>query len=80
MLNERLLTAPEVAKLLNVEVATIYAWAQRRQIPFQKVGRVLRFDPLKLEQWLADQAWPPGEELVQHPVRGPNVGKGRADD
>jgi excisionase family DNA binding protein len=53
---ETLLTPAEAAHRLRVSVSTLYTWAYRRQIPFQKVGGALRFSPQALEQWLAGQA------------------------
>jgi excisionase family DNA binding protein len=40
------LTAEELAKVLQVEKTTIYAWVKARppKIPFLKVGRFLRFN------------------------------------
>ena len=56
---ERLLTPVEAADLLRVELDTVYTWVSQRRIPFQKVGRALRFSPIALRSWLAEQAWPP---------------------
>ena len=62
---ERLLSPSEASGLLGVSVSTIYTWAYRRQIPFQKVGRALRFSPEALREWLASQAWsPPSDPLI----------------
>jgi excisionase family DNA binding protein len=58
---ERLLTPSEAAERLGVRVSTLYTWAYRRQVPFQKVGRALRFSPTALAKWLAHQAWSPQE-------------------
>jgi excisionase family DNA binding protein len=55
---EHLLKPIEAARLLNVSVQTLYTWANRRQIPVQKVRGALRFSPSALEGWLATQARP----------------------
>jgi len=52
---ERLLTVEETADLLRVKRATLYTWVARRQIPFQKVGKALRFAPDALAAWLRAQ-------------------------
>ena len=52
----KLLTVPEAAELLSVKPRTIYAWVAERRIPFQKAGRLLRFDQAKLLAWAASQA------------------------
>jgi excisionase family DNA binding protein len=56
---EKLLKPSEAAALLGVKVSTLYAWAARRQIPTQRVGRSLRFSPSALSKWLATQARSP---------------------
>jgi excisionase family DNA binding protein len=55
---ERFLSPQEAAELLGVKTSTLYTWAYRRQIPSQKVGRLLRFSPSALTAWLMAQARP----------------------
>lgn len=52
MLNEsvnmaawRLLDLHEMASLLSVSPKTLYYWVSRREVPFTKVGRHIRFNP-----------------------------------
>ncbi len=52
---EKLLSPQEAAELLGVQVCTVYTWAYRRQIPSQKVGRLLKFSPAALQKWLKEQ-------------------------
>src|SRR5438132_892379 len=47
---ERLMTPVEAAELLRVELDTVYTWVSQRRIPFQKVGRALRFSPRALAE------------------------------
>jgi excisionase family DNA binding protein len=54
---EHLLRPSETADILGIKVSTLYTWVARREIPFQKVGRALRFAPSALTKWLARQAW-----------------------
>jgi len=56
---ERFLSPQEAAELLGVKASTLYTWAYRRQIPAQKIGRLLRFSPSALNEWLRAQARPP---------------------
>ena len=46
---QRLLTVQEAARYLAVSVSTLYGWVWQRRIPFVKIGRALRFDPLDLK-------------------------------
>ncbi len=52
---EKLLSPQEAADLLGVKICTVYTWAYRRQIPSQKVGRLLKFSPSALQGWLKGQ-------------------------
>ena len=54
-MNERILTAREVAKYLRVPKTTLYYLAQSRRIPAFKVGRHWRFKLAKLEAWIDRQ-------------------------
>lgn len=49
-----LLTEEDVAKQLNVSVATLRRWRLERRGPqFIKVGSLVRYRPEELEAWLA---------------------------
>jgi excisionase family DNA binding protein len=41
----------EVAAFLGIKAQTVRDMVYRRSIPYRKVGRCLRFDPLEIEQW-----------------------------
>ena len=56
------LTYKEVANLLNISEITLRKWVCERNIPFLKLGRSVRFDPVVLERWLKMQSIP-AEEL-----------------
>jgi excisionase family DNA binding protein len=45
-----LLTAAQVAERWQVPVRTVYAWANRNAIPHHLAGRLLRFDPVEVEE------------------------------
>ncbi len=52
----QLLSVPELAKLLQVPVPTIYRWRHRGEGPDPiRVGRYLRFDPADVTAWLQDR-------------------------
>jgi len=38
------ITIQELSRLLNIPVGTIYYWTSKKQIPFIKFGRHIRFD------------------------------------
>lgn len=47
-----LLTIPEVAELLKVSVSMVRRLQQRRQLPFIKVGRSVRFVSSDIDAYL----------------------------
>jgi excisionase family DNA binding protein len=54
-LPKRLLTIQEVAELTGVSVTTLYKWVSHRKIPHIKMGRLVKFDPVKLDEWIKQQ-------------------------
>jgi len=51
--SERLLTATEVAELLNVPVSWVRESARSGAIPCVRLGRYVRFEWEVVEEWLA---------------------------
>jgi excisionase family DNA binding protein len=54
----KLMTVQEVAEYLGVSVNRVYDLAAARIIPFVKVGRLLRFDPDRLAEWVRNGGSP----------------------
>jgi excisionase family DNA binding protein len=66
--NERLLTARQVADLLGFAPGTIVDWAEAGKIPGFRIGGRLRFRPSEVEAWLEERRAP--EEKRQPPLIG----------
>lgn len=49
---DRLLSIVQIAQQLGVSVKTIYGWVYLRQIPFVKMGRLVKFDPRDIAKWI----------------------------
>jgi excisionase family DNA binding protein len=49
---DSILTLEEAAKYLQIPKGTIYQLTHRREIPYNKVGRSLRFAKKDLNDWL----------------------------
>ena len=49
---ERLLTIEEAARLLGVKPQTLYLWVSRKQIAHRKIGRLVRFRMVDLENFV----------------------------
>ena len=48
----KLLDVGELSQRLGVKVKTVYCWVHARQIPYVKVGRLVKFDPFDITQWV----------------------------
>lgn len=49
---KKLLSAKEVAEILGVEISTIYDWVYKKKIEHIKIGKLLRFDPETLQNYI----------------------------
>lgn len=49
------LTVEEVARRFGVNVTTVYRLVKRGKIPAFKIGNQWRFNPARLEEWVADK-------------------------
>jgi len=52
MAEKRLLTIKEASEYLGISVKGLYHMVERRQIPFVKTGKRLRFDKIDLDNWI----------------------------
>ena len=51
---KKLLSAKEVAEILGVEISTIYDWVYRKKIEHIKIGKLLRFNPETLQDYITN--------------------------
>lgn len=49
----RLVGLKEVAETLGVAEGTLRNWCWRREIPYVKAGRLVKFDPADVERYIA---------------------------
>ena len=56
---EKYLTIDEICSILQVKRHYIYGLTSRKQIPFVKLGRFLRFERDKIEEWLKEKTQKP---------------------
>ena len=52
MPEKRFIGTKECAEYLDVSINTIRTWVWQRQIPYVKMGRLVKFDLKELEQWI----------------------------
>ena len=64
-MNKKLLRTAEVAKILNVTEARVYSMAREGLLPVVKLGRHIRVDQDKLNEWIdsGGQALPGGWKM-----------------
>lgn len=55
-MNKRFYDITELAEYLGVKTNTLYGWIHQRKIPYVKVGRLVRFDIEKIDEWVASRA------------------------
>lgn len=49
---ERWLGVEEIATHLGVSKETIYRWLDRERIPAHRIGRLWKFKPSEVDQWI----------------------------
>jgi excisionase family DNA binding protein len=63
------MTIEELAAYLRLAVATLYKKVQAHEIPFTKVGNLLRFTKVSIDTWLARNTAQPDEDLYHQFAR-----------
>jgi excisionase family DNA binding protein len=56
-----LLSRTQVARRLGVHPMTVYKWVQDASIPYLRLRKRLKFDPEKIEDWIANGGAMPGK-------------------
>ena len=54
-----LISFEEAAKYLGIKHPTLYKYTSSRKIPFVKVGRLVKFRPEDLDQWINERTIKP---------------------
>ena len=60
---KEIMTLKDVAKYLSLSEHTIYKKVERRQMPFTKVGNLLRFHKNVIDKWIIDHTTYPIKSL-----------------
>ena len=61
MLEKRFIGIKECSEYLGVPKGTLYSWTFSRNIPYIKMGRLVKFDLKELEGWVKDRKLKPYE-------------------
>ncbi len=54
-MDKRYINIKELSEYLGIKVNTVYAWVFQKKIPYIKLGKLVKFDLLELENWLKDK-------------------------
>ena len=52
---KQLLTADDVAEMLQIARKTVVVMAREQRIPCIRIGRFVRFDPAEIDRWIDSQ-------------------------
>jgi len=64
-MSKEIMNAEEVAEYLGIAQSTAYKWVEYRQIPFTKIGTLLRFPKWIIDRWLSQKAVRPDQSLFE---------------
>jgi excisionase family DNA binding protein len=51
-MKKRFIRPKELAKYIDISINTIYFWIHTRQIPYYKIGNLVKFDISEIDEWL----------------------------
>lgn len=54
-MEKRFVGINELAKYLDVSINTLRYWVWRKEIPYFKVGKSVKFDIIEINDWLKDK-------------------------
>ncbi len=60
---KEIMNAQEIAEYLGIATSTVYKKVEYRQIPFTKIGSLLRFPKWIIDRWLSEKAVRPAKSL-----------------
>jgi len=64
-MSNEVMNAKELAAYLGIADSTVYKKVEYREIPFTKVGNLLRFPKWIIDRWLAERAVRPEQSLFE---------------
>lgn len=50
--SERWLSVDEIAHHLGVSKETVYRWLEKRKVPAHRIGKLWKFKPSEVDQWV----------------------------
>ena len=68
-MSQEVMDANELAEYLGIAISTVYKKVEYREIPFTKVGTLLRFPKWIIDEWLTKRAVQPKDSLFDQFAR-----------
>jgi len=53
MVARKFIGVKELAEYLGIKIDTLYSWIYQRKIPYVKVGRLVKFDSIQIDEWIS---------------------------
>ncbi len=66
---KEIMKAHEIAEYLGIATSTVYKKVEYREIPYTKVGSLLRFPKWIIDQWMSEKAVKPDQSLFDEFTR-----------
>lgn len=54
-MERRFIGIEDLSKYLGLTKGTLYVWVCQRRIPYLKIGKLLKFDIIEIDQWLKEK-------------------------
>ena len=54
-IKDNLMGIEELASYLGVKVSTLYKWVHAKQVPYYKIGRLVKFRKSEVDCWIEDK-------------------------
>jgi len=54
-MEKQFLNIKETALYLGIKGSTIYSWVHTKQIPYYKIGRLVKFRVEEIDQWIREK-------------------------
>lgn len=51
---DRWLSVEEIAQYLGISKETVYRWLEKKRIPAHRVGKLWKFKPSEIDDWVKD--------------------------
>ena len=55
MTEKRFVGINEFSQYLGITKGTLYVWVCQKKIPYLKIGKLVKFDLMEIEEWLKDR-------------------------